>query len=133
MSCAVSRSVILLAHWLGIGPETKAGIVRNNTEGAETFLKTAKEVIADLKGRRSPLMWRIQPRHAVVMVSVALPIIFYSTLSLYSTDQTDGNARLSTVVEPPAELGVTETQEKLGVTETQEKLGVTETRSGSWD
>ena len=88
--------------------------------------KTAKEVIADLKGRRSPLMWRIQPRHAVVMVSVALPIIFYSTLSLHSTDQTEGNPQLSTVAEPPAELGATETQEKLGATETQKKLVMTE-------
>ena len=79
--------------------------------------KTAKEVIADLQGRRSPLMWRIQPRYAGVMVSVALPIILYSALSLHSRDQTEGNPQLSTVAEPPAEVGATETQAKVGVTE----------------
>jgi type II secretory pathway predicted ATPase ExeA len=70
--------------------------------------KTAKEVIADVKSRRSPFMWRIQPRHAVVMVSVALPIILFWTLSPHPTGQTEGIPRPSTVAEPPAESAVTE-------------------------
>ena len=39
--------------------------------------KIAKEVIADLNGHVFQFMGRIQPRYAVVIVSVALPIIFY--------------------------------------------------------
>jgi type II secretory pathway predicted ATPase ExeA len=70
--------------------------------------KVAKEVIADLNGHRSPLMWRIQPRHAVVFVSVALPIIiFYSITLLRSTDQPGGTLAPSRVAQPPAESAVT--------------------------
>ncbi len=74
----------------------------------------AKEVIADLKGRRSPFIWRIQPRHAVVMVSVALPIILYSTLSWH---QTDGTPRPLTVAEAPADGTMTQEQAQSAVTE----------------
>jgi type II secretory pathway predicted ATPase ExeA len=42
--------------------------------------QVAKEVIAELKGRRSPFVWNLQPRHAVVMASVVLPMIVYSTI-----------------------------------------------------
>ena len=38
-----------------------------------------KEIIADLNGHRSPLMWGIEPCHVVIMRGIALPIILSST------------------------------------------------------
>jgi len=63
--------------------------------------RIAKEVIADLNGHPSQVMWKLKPRHAVVMVSLALPIIVYA--SLPSTDETGSTPEPSTVAEPPAE------------------------------
>ena len=74
--------------------------------------KTAKEVIADLNGRPSPLIWSLQPRYAVLMVSVALPLIFYSTMLMRSTDRTVG-------------IPVTDSQDEVAVTETQAQPAVT--------
>lgn len=37
----------------------------------------AKEVIPDVNGHPPEPSWRMRPRHAVVMVSLALPILFY--------------------------------------------------------
>jgi type II secretory pathway predicted ATPase ExeA len=45
--------------------------------------KTAKEVIRDVDGHAVTAIYKIQPRHAVMMLSVAVPILFYV---IYATD-----------------------------------------------
>jgi type II secretory pathway predicted ATPase ExeA len=83
--------------------------------------KIAKEVIADLRGRPSPFMWRIQPRQAVIMVSIALPIIFYSTDLLHTTGHRETTPVQSMVAEPPAQVVTTETPPQSAVSESEAK------------
>lgn len=70
--------------------------------------QVAKEVVAELKGRRSPFVWKLQPRHAVVMASAVLPIILYSTISLRSTNQIGTPPGPVTVAEASGESAMPE-------------------------
>jgi len=84
--------------------------------------KTVKEVIADRKDRPSPFMWKIRPRHAVAMTSIALPImILYLAGSLRTTDQRETTLVQAIVEDPSAQLAETGTQPQAAVPEPDAK------------